>query len=300
MKISSVSFATVASFAVFCFTPATQAQTLIITDTFSGTNGATLNGRTPDGTNLPGRTFSSASYLSGLGADQTIDTSAGSSAPSALAGFNGSVTYNLSSNGGYTKPALLTLSLDLQINTSENSPTPASLRGVGLGFYSAPRVNNSEVEAFVNFTGLVVSPAGTLDLVIGGTLTSAEVAAFSGFSTSNFYTLTYSLDTVTGSITSVYFNGNDYSSTFTGSTTAGVFTATLIDLFGYYGSTATSLVFTSRVDNLSISTTAIPEPSSYAALAGVAMLGFVAWRRKCGLAVSAGANSAHSCSNPST
>lgn len=252
-----------------------RGQTTIISDTFSGTGGATLNGRTPDGVNLPGRTFSSASYLSGLGADQTIDSGAGSPAPSALTGFNGSVTYNLASNGGYVKPSLLTLSLDLQINTALDS-LPDSLRGVGLGFYSAPRVNNSEIEAFVNFTGLNVSPGGALVLVIAGVRQAATtVAAFPGFSTDNFYNLTYSLDTSTGSITSVSFNGNDYTSAFNGGTTAGVFTSTLTNLFGFYGATAESTSLTSRVDNLSISIpSAIPEPGASALLLGLAM-GFV-------------------------
>jgi hypothetical protein len=112
-------------------------QTLILSDSFSGTDGATINGRTPDGVNLPGQTFVSASYVTYVGAAQSITTSDGAPGPAATTGFNGSITYNLSSNGGYTKPTQLTLSLDIEANTSVDA-APASLRGVGLGFYSAP------------------------------------------------------------------------------------------------------------------------------------------------------------------
>lgn len=255
-----------AALGLLIFAGEVQGQMTIISDSFSGTNGATMNGRTPDGFNLPGGTYASASYLSGLGADQTIITGVGSPGPAALAGFNGSVIYNLASNGAYTKPSLLTLSIDLQINTTQDD-LPNSLRGVGLGFYSAPRVNNSEVEAFVNFTGLNVSPSGALVLVVAGVRQAATaVAAAPGFSTSSFYNLTYSIDTVTGSITSVSFNGNDYTNVFSGSTTAGVFTAGLTDRFGYYGSTATATAFTAYVDNLAI-TSAIPEPATDGLLA---------------------------------
>jgi hypothetical protein len=147
-------------------------------------------------------------------------------------------------------------------------------------FIAPPPVNGGEIEAYVNFTGLVVSPVGTVALVLNGTQqASTTVAAFSGFSTSVFYTLNYSFDMVTGSITSATFNGNDYTGTFNGAATAGVFTGSLTNLFGIYGATAVATAYTSRVDNLSISGTAIPEPATSAvwvALAG----GLAAWRRR--------------------
>ena len=240
---------------LFASAVTTEAQTVIISDGFSGTNGASLNGRTPDGVNLPGRSYTVASYLDYVGAQPGIYTGGGSPLPSATTGFNAVVFYDLSSNGGYTKPSLLTLSIDIQINTAANNVTP---RGVGLGFYSISRANNSETEANDHFTGLTFRPDGALNLVVDGVLQAATVAPFGGFLTSSFYTLTYSVNTVSGSITAVKLNGTDYTGVFGGATTAGIFTGSLTNLAGFYGSTAVSPSFTPVVDNFKISSVAEP------------------------------------------
>ena len=53
------------------------------------------------------------------------------------------------------------------------------------------------------------------------------------------------------------------------------------------GATVNATLISGLPAALGIAVTPIPEPSTYAALAGVAMLGFAAWRRKCVLAVRA-------------
>jgi hypothetical protein len=102
------------------------------------------------------------------------------------------------------------------------------------------------------------------------------VAAFGGYTTANFYNLAYSVDTVTGSITSVLFNGNDDTATFSGAVSTGDFTAAGTNLAGFYGSSANSVNDFGRVDNFAVST--VPEPGT--ALFGIACVGVAALRRR--------------------
>ena len=190
----------------------------ILSDYFSGSNLASISGRTPDGADLPGSTWT-ATNLNGVGAGY-ISTGTGNSAPSVFGGQNADFTINISSSGGYTKPAALTLSLDVKLNTiyDDYAANHVPVRGIGLGFFSS--TGGGTVEASIPFTGLTVYPDGRLRLVVNGVAQSTTVDASAGFATANFCNLTYSIDTVTGGITSVVFNSNDYTSTFSGVTTA--------------------------------------------------------------------------------
>lgn len=244
-----------------------NAAPTIISDSFTGTDGSTLNGRTPDGADLPGRTYSAASEnSSGSFAQPVIDTGSGNPSPSARTGFNGATFIDISSTGSYTKPSLLTLGLDLQMNTIANDG--GAVRGIGLGFFSPTPAGGGNADS--NFTGLTVRPDGSLHLVKQGVQQLATVAAFAGFSIDTFYTLTYSVDTSTGSITNVLFNGNDDTATFSGGTSAGDFTPAVTNLTGFYGSTANNAGLFGRVDNYSVSAVGaeVPEPSTWALILG--------------------------------
>ena len=243
------------SAALFLGAPATRADVTVVSDSFSGTNGATLIGRTPDGVNLPGRTFSVAGSNGSFGEQPVIDTSAGNAAPSAHTGWNHTIFIDISSTGSYSKRTRLTMSMSLQMHSVSNDADASNVRGIGLGFFFPAPVDGNP-SASSNFTGLAVRPDGSLHLVVAGTESgTAVVAPFANFLPESFYTLTYSVDTVTGSITSVSFNGNDYTATFSGAVSAGAFTNAVTNLAGFYGDTAGSASFFGRVDNFSIGET---------------------------------------------
>lgn len=110
--------------------PVVRAQSVIISDGFSGMNGAALDGRMPDTVDLPGTSYSTASNNTGVGAQPTIDTTAGNPAPSANTGFNASTFIDISSTGSYSKPTELTLSISLQLNTIQDDNTAGDVRGI--------------------------------------------------------------------------------------------------------------------------------------------------------------------------
>jgi hypothetical protein len=257
---------------VLAFAPQARAA-LIISDAFSGTNGAALAGRTPDAADLPARTYATASVSTVIGVQPRIDTGAGNPANSADTGFNAATFIDISSAGGYTKPSQLSLSMSLQMNTIGNDGS--AVRGIGLGFFSPAPVDGL-AESSTNFTGLTVRPDGSLHFVVNGVQQAASVAAFGGYTTASFYNLAYSVDTVTGSITSVVFNGNDDTAAFSGAVSAGKFTVAGTNLAGFYGSSANSVNDFGRVDNFAVST--VPEPGT--ALFGMACIGAAAWRRR--------------------
>jgi hypothetical protein len=239
------------------------AAQVIVSDSFTGTNGSSLNGRTPDGANLPGRTF--VSPVNPTGARPSIDTSTGNPAASALTGFNEPTYMDISGTGGYAKPTRLTLSVDLQMNTIQGGG-PA-VRGIGLGFFSPAPVQFADAAA--NFTGLTVQPNGALELIVQGAPQSANTGPPPGFSAATFYTLSYSVDTATAGITRVVYNGADVTATFAGPS-AGAFTPAVTDLAGFYGDTANFVDLSGRVDNFSVS--GVPEPSTWALVSGVVPL----------------------------
>jgi hypothetical protein len=244
------------------------AENIIVTDSFTGTDGASLNGRTPDGVNIFSRNWTTTGYTW-----PAITTADGNPASSAQGGYNGVARMDISSTGGYIKPSDFTLSLDLKMQSISGGTSFA--RGLGLGFYTSS--SGSEGNAF--FTGLTMLPDGTLRLVIDGNVQAATAAAPAGYNTSTFYNLTYSVDLVTGGITNVNFAGTDVTATFNGVTSAGVFTDAATHSVGFYHSSA-AFSGDPRFDNFKLSAEGpVPEPSSaLLILGGLSLLGLRRWK----------------------
>ncbi len=131
-----------------------------------------------------------------------------------------------------------------------------------------------------------MNPDGTLRLVAAGTAGANAsltyfAAPFNGFSDSSFYHLSYNVNTVTGVISNVIFNGHDDTAALAGGTSSVLTPGFLPSggklYAGFYGSTANNAGFFGRVDNFTISS---PEPSSLI-LCGLGAVGLlVAARRR--------------------
>ncbi len=252
--------AALSSAAILGFGAGSLEAATIISDGFSGTNNTTLNNRTPDGIDLPGTTFTSYTNAVGPYAEPVINTSGGNPSPAAETGFNGGAYISIASAGPYTKPPTITLSADLELNNIQSDGT---YRGVGLGFFSGTPTGG---EVTTTFTGLSIDVNGTLRLITpntphgtGSTVFAASFPGPGGFSSSAFYTLSYTVNTTTGTISNVIYNGTDVSSDF--AVTATGFQSTLV---GFEGNTANDPTLFGLVDNFSVS--GVPEPASLSVL----------------------------------
>ena len=235
------------------------AANTIISEDFNGTNGAALAGRSPDLVNLPGTSYSVEGTM------PTLDTTGIGNIPLGIAlqsvastSYNSASWLSIAGTGGYVKPTILTVSAT--IATASLSDDSNFTRGIGLGFFiSAPQ--NGDADASVKFTGLAVNvSSGQLYLMSNGVRITSYGHPYPAFSTGGMDRLTYSIDTNTGSITSVFAGSNDISSFFTGATSAGIFTDSATNLVGFYGSSS-NLGTTGYVGSLVVSSTSpVPEP----------------------------------------
>ena len=241
--------------------PLQSTTAYIVQDDFSTTNSAAnasnpidatsaSSGRSPDLANLAGSTYATYTINAAtILAQPSIDTTVGNPAPSAATGFNGATYLNIASNGAYKLPKLITISADIQVNSIISQE---GYRGVGLGVFSGMPING---ESSTTFTGLTVTSGGNVDLVIPGATsgisTSYYAPALSGFNANNFYNLSYTVNTTTGAISNVFFNGINDSSYFNTSL-PGFIAGGSTFLAGFYGSTDVSAQLFGRVDNFSI------------------------------------------------
>ncbi|MDF3056962.1 MAG: hypothetical protein K0R17_1177 [Rariglobus sp.] len=133
---------------------------------------------------------------------------------------------------------------------------------------------------------------GTSTTLIGGSIGTGYVqlgasggGAFKTFAASSIYTGTLTITRTDISTVSVSLS---YTGVFTGDSVSSTQTATVVDTAGLTTSFDT-LAFSNTagssytLDNIKIDYTAVPEPSTYAALAGVLALGVVALRRRQGV-----------------
>lgn len=206
-----------ASMKNFKVTPISAAPTNVIVTSFTTTaNRQTLNGtQTGVTTDLP-----AGNWVWGAGwnwgspyVPATWDGGALNCAN--LAEEKTALGLSLASSGSYTKPAHLHVSADLQVDTTRAN-------GGGLGFWSAMPARTDGVDSLTGFTGLNLLANGNLQLYANGAAVGSPVAT--GALTSGvFYTLSYNVDTGTGAISSVVFNGVPQtfsSSAFTNAATA--------------------------------------------------------------------------------
>jgi hypothetical protein len=253
--------------AIMCsvlFLDADSSQAAIITivsDSFAGTNGSPVHGRTPDTVNLPGGTWFSVGTgnpsNNPFGAPPTI------SGNTALLQVNSSAFISLQSSGGYIKPAQFTISGDLRVGSINQNNL-----GVGLAFNSINSDFSSALRITLGITG---------DLNFNQTLIASYNAGnFGGnqFDPDSFYHLTYTVDTSTGGVSGITLSNGLGSQNYTLSTTA--FTNAMTAFAAIY-SNAANVGTSGNIDNFLVST--VPEPSAFMLLLGMGSTVF-GWRRR--------------------
>lgn len=242
----------------------------IISDDFGSSNGRTVSngenvqGLTPDLADLPGGTYTSTTQNPNFNNDGAqITTTAGNPAPAVDTFFNTSVSIPYNGNG-YTAPSMLNVSADFEMFSINSGGEDQ--RGEALGFY--PSAPPEDGDSSVGFTGILVTPSGGLQLEVNGAVQGSITSAPAGWTNTNFFNLSYNVNTATGRISSVIFGGQDFSSDFS-STTA--FTGAAVNVVGFYGDAA-GLSSMGYVDNFQVAT--VPEPASLAVLGvgGLVML----------------------------
>jgi hypothetical protein len=269
-------FATaVACLSAVAYVGIASASTIIVSDGFSGTNGATVNERTPDGVDLPGSTWQVGQQNAGGTSPMAIDTSVGNPSPSVSTNYNDAAGISIASANGYTEPSELTISADLNIGTIQGGGLSYNTYGEGLGFWGTVPTNGQN--SFTGFTGIALDPYGDLTFINNGTASTVTAAAPSSATISNGYitgfnTLTYTVDTTTGTITQLIFDGTNLTSDFSSAAASQTGAPTFA---GFYSDEPYTTNATGYVDNFSVSTTSpVPEPASLMLLAtaGVGLL----------------------------
>ncbi len=193
-------------------------QAIIIQDQFTAATGGSLNGNTPDGADLPGTAWQNG------GAGSGGRYSGGTQAQ--INGTNGGPLIQLNT-ATYTAPTLLTISAALKGGGSGTDYSP-QFRGLGLGF--SAWVMPSTVNA-VNggFQGMAINNNGTVGLyltdmpgqAVGGQTESPTFSSTinyqsvfgAAYSASNFYTLSYTINTVSGVISKISLSNGSVTDT---------------------------------------------------------------------------------------
>lgn len=152
-----------------------------------------------------------------------------------LAEEDTAVGVSIASAGGYTKPALLRISASVSMGGTKNNTA-------GVGFWSAMPVRaNGTPSSIDNFTGLIMNEVnGTLQVYSGGALNGSAVSVGT-LAEGVTYTLVFDVDTATGAISGVTFDGSavsglastaftDAATAFAGVLSGGNSRLTLLDL----------------------------------------------------------------------
>jgi hypothetical protein len=174
---------------------------VIIKDTFSGgTNGDSIQGTVPE-SNLPASSFNTKSYFGAAVFNENV--SIGNPAGSAEMGGSAAAFISIASAGTYVKPATLNISADLRLGTINNDSD--SVRGIFIGFRGDATVPDEDPTVATGYSGLQFAPDGTVylrksgDTTIGLTsLGSYNAAALGELSATDFYRISYRIDSATG------------------------------------------------------------------------------------------------------
>ncbi len=245
-------------------TPNFAGASVIVSDSFTtGTVGGNISGRTPDTTDAPGTTWAQNGYPGY--ANDIVSSPSSSLQLGAEAGDGIALT-------GVTSTAY---ALSYRFNISGDTPNTGSGSGSGLGFFRNATTTGSPGST-AGFTGVLVSMAGAVSLLNNGA--SVATATISSFAVSATHSLSYDVNTTTGSISNLLLDGNGV--TLTGTTT-GIFKGSNINEFGITNNAGGYGNSYDYINNAIISApTAVPEPASLGLLAvGSAGL-LLAGRRK--------------------
>lgn len=118
-----------------------------------------------------------------------------------LAEENTVASLTLGSSGGYTKPVEFTITSSIILSGQMSN-------NVGLlGFWSVQPTQSNGASSLTNFTGFTFDETGTLRLYSGGTDTGLS-ASLGTVSEDVYYTLSYTVNTVTGGVSGITFGGN--------------------------------------------------------------------------------------------
>jgi len=108
------------------------------------------------------------------------------------------LAHGLASSGSYVKPAKIRISAELSVTGTY---------GGGLGYWSNIPARADGGNSTTSFTGLNLKGDGSLQLYVNGTAVGSPVATIPLVS-GTFYALSYDVDTATGALSNVIFNGS--------------------------------------------------------------------------------------------
>ena len=254
--------------------PAVHASTVtLVQDTFNSPDGSPMAGRTPDTVDAPGST-----WVLGNG----INTISGNAE---VVGNDGAAAVSIASAGLYTKPTNFTISAQLNVqNMTPGAGDQGSVggvifaRGITLGFFDPTGVQTL-TDVRRSPLGVLYNDSGYLELVApdGGIVQVLAMVSTSDPSndpipTTGFHTLSYNVDTTTGNIAHVTFDG--FPINFGAAESSGLFTDAATTYAGNYAGSGSGDTFGS-LDNFTIIT---PEPASLGLLAAGGLV--LLWRRR--------------------
>lgn len=169
-----------------------------------------------------------------------------------------SLGLSLASNGGYTKPIEFSISVAIEYTQFITDKPVSDSNILRLGFWSAMGAPGGAPNSLTNFTGLVINTdhtngSATMMLSENGAL-SGNVALGTTISVGALYDFSYTVNTSTGAISGISFNGSPVAAF---STTA--FTNSATAFAGVASGVASRVGF----DNLVVADV-VPEPATWA------------------------------------
>jgi hypothetical protein len=177
----------------------------IISDTFTASDGTTLDDSHKPDTNLTGGAYGNVVNAPSI---QIPVIESGKAKLSRLMG----VGIPINSTESYTKPTEITISATLNLANlmGAGSPTENYYEGIGLGFYE--NVNNADAsQSYQAFRGLELFIDGSLGLVNTNGGPPGSLTPYQGtWDQSADHTLSYSVSTTTGEIFNVSLDGHAY------------------------------------------------------------------------------------------
>jgi hypothetical protein len=236
---------------------------IIINDTFTGTDGTALIGRLASPTDTPASTYAGNGNVSLVGGVTGLPYEADIQGNTAHVGGDAGLALNL----GLATPQQFQLSITFNISADTENQTINARRGAGLGFFSSVALGTGgSSHCYNNFTGLAVDNTGSVRLIVAGA-NSGVATTVSGFDPSVSHTLSYVVDTLAGSglIFNILLDGASVSLT----APVNTFTSARTALGGFYNSSGFTEVAT--YDDFTIGAVPVPEASTFAGVSIAAL-----------------------------